>query len=115
MLALKASVSKFMALPTIVFDEIDSGISGEVANKVGMIMDEMAMGMQVITITHLPQIAAKGEYHYLAYKDFDGDKTYSYLKKLDGKSRIKEIAKMLSGESLSNAAIDNARELLQSH
>ena len=113
MLALKASASKFISLPTVVFDEIDSGISGEIADKVGIIMDQMGLDMQVVTITHLPQIAAKGAHHYLAYKNLDGDKTFSSLKKLNSKSRINEIAKMLSGETLSNAAIDNAKELLQ--
>ena len=76
-------------------------------------MSQMGLDMQVVTITHLPQIAAKGAHHYLAYKNLDGEKTFSSLRKLNSKSRINEIAKMLSGETLSNAAIDNAKELLQ--
>jgi DNA repair protein RecN (Recombination protein N) len=112
MLALKAGLPKRMSMPTIVFDEIDTGISGEVADKVGDIVYAMSKEMQVIIITHLPQIACKGQSHYLAYKESDNETTWSSLRMLDQEERIVEIAKMLSGEELSMAAVNNAKDLL---
>jgi DNA repair protein RecN (Recombination protein N) len=112
MLSLKALIAEKTALPTIIFDEIDSGISGEIADKMGSIMQRMADHMQVINITHLPQIAGKGKYHYLVYKTESETTTTTNIKKLNTDERILEIAKMLSGEELTEAALSNARELL---
>jgi DNA repair protein RecN (Recombination protein N) len=112
MLALKAIMSARLALPTIIFDEIDTGISGDIADKMARIMAQMAGNMQVISITHLPQIAAKAHKHYLVYKDMESDVTTSNIRMLSDDERVMEIARMLSGEQLGNAAIENARELL---
>jgi DNA repair protein RecN (Recombination protein N) len=112
MLALKAIMSARLALPTIIFDEIDTGISGEIADKMARIMAQMAENMQVVSITHLPQIAAKAHKHYLVYKDMESESTTSNIRMLTDEERIMEIARMLSGEQLGNAAIENARELL---
>jgi DNA repair protein RecN (Recombination protein N) len=111
-LCLKALITQLMALPTIIFDEIDSGVSGEVANKVGNLMQAIAKKHQVITITHLPQIASKGESHFFVYKEVKANKTHTNIKRLDEKERIIEIAKMLSGEKPTNSALENAKELL---
>lgn len=111
-LCLKALITQLMSLPTIIFDEIDSGVSGEVANKVGNLMQAIAKKHQVITITHLPQIASKGESHFFVYKEVKADKTFTNIKRLDEKERIIEIAKMLSGEKPTNSALENAKELL---
>ena len=113
MLAIKSLISQKNFLPTILFDEIDIGVSGDVASKVGSIMKKMAETMQVITITHLPQIAAKGSDHFFVYKEFDNTSTKSNIRKLSNEERIVEIAKMLSGNSPTLAATENARELLQ--
>ena len=114
MLGIKSVISQLTSLPTIIFDEIDKGVSGKIADKVGNIMKNMATGeLQVITITHLPQIASKADTHFLAYKQSDAGSTKSILKKLNELERIDEIAKLLSGEKLSTAAIDNAKELLK--
>lgn len=112
MLSLKRVLSSKSALPTIVFDEIDTGVSGEVADRMGDIMRKMGEGMQVLTITHLPQIAAKGNSHYKVYKSHDTSLTTSQLKELNKKERIEEIAQMLSGAKISQAALKNAEELL---
>jgi DNA repair protein RecN (Recombination protein N) len=112
MLSIKSVVSKLTALPTIIFDEIDTGVSGDVADKVGSIMNTMAADMQVITITHLPQIASKGSSHLFVYKEEKNNKTFSNIKKLNEKERVEEIAKMLSTGNPSNTALANARELL---
>ncbi|NQY68845.1 MAG: DNA repair protein RecN [Flavobacteriales bacterium] len=112
MLAIKSVVSKLIAMPTIIFDEIDTGVSGEVADKVGRIMVRMAESMQVISITHLPQIASKGESHFFVSKSSEKERTTSEISLLNENERINEIAKMLSGDGLSDAAIQNAKELL---
>jgi len=112
MLSLKRILSSKSALPTIVFDEIDTGVSGEVADKMGGIMKSMGETMQVLTITHLPQIAAKGNAHYKVFKSHDTEITTSQLKELNSKDRIEEIAQMLSGSKITQAALDNATELL---
>ena len=112
MLAIKSLIAQNTALPTIIFDEIDTGVSGEVANKVGQIMERLADNLQVITITHLPQIASKGQSHYFVYKDDEGATTYTRIKQLDKPERILEIAKMLSGDKPGESALQNARELL---
>ncbi len=114
MLSIKSLIAKNTALPTIIFDEIDTGVSGEVANKVGQIMERLAQNLQVITITHLPQIASKGQHHYFVYKDEDTATTYTRIKKLDKQQRVLEIAKMLSGDQPGESALQNARELLAS-
>lgn len=112
MLSLKALVAHAMALPTIVFDEVDTGVSGEIADKMARIMREMSRCMQVISITHLPQVAAWGQTHYRVYKSDTATATATHLVRLTDSERIEEIARMLSGSSLTAAALDNARELL---
>ena len=112
MLSIKSPVAELKALPTMIFDEIDTGVSGDIADKVGNIMKQMAKKMQVIAITHLPQIASKGDHHFMVYKQTDKTSTRSAIKQLDADERIREIAKMLSGEQLTKAAIENAKELL---
>ena len=114
MLSIKSLIAQLTALPTIIFDEIDTGVSGDVADKVGSIMNAMAAKMQVITITHLPQIASKGSSHLFVYKEDKNNKTYSNIKKLTNDERVQEIAKMLSTGKPTEAAISNARELLKS-
>jgi len=112
MLSIKATISEVVTLPTIIFDEIDSGVSGDIADKMGNVIYRMADHAQVINITHLPQIASKGKNHYLVYKhDLDG-KTQTNIKQLKSDERVMEIARMLSGEKLSEAAISNAKTLL---
>ncbi len=112
MLALKSLVLNRSLLPTVLFDEIDSGVSGEIAGKVGTIMRSMSMHMQVIAITHLPQIAGKADSHLLAYK-LDGDtSTVSSMKVLSADERVNEIARMLSDETITESAKITARELL---
>ncbi len=112
MLCLKSMIAGATALPTIIFDEIDTGVSGEIADKMGQIMQEFGQSMQVIAITHLPQIAAKGRAHYMVYKTDDEKTTTTNLRKLSDKERLEEIARMLSGASLTDAAIQNARVML---
>ncbi len=113
MLGVKALVAGSMALPTIIFDEIDTGVSGEIADKMGLIMKELGSVMQVITITHLPQIAAQGNVHYHVYKEEKGNTSETHIRELKPEERIKEIASMLSGSELSDAALENARNLLR--
>ena len=113
MLSIKALISKSKALPTILFDEIDSGISGETADKMGNILKGISQDMQVINITHLPQIAAKGDLHYLVYKEDTETETITRLKLLSPDERVSELAKMLSGEYITEAARMNAAELLK--
>ena len=113
MLSLKALVAHAMALPTIIFDEVDTGVSGEIADKMARIMREMAQCMQVISITHLPQVAAWGQTHYRVYKSDTATATATHLVRLTDEQRVEEIARMLSGSSLTAAALDNARELLK--
>jgi len=112
MLSIKSLIARYTALPTIIFDEIDTGISGEVANKVGQIMERLAGNLQVISITHLPQIASKGQSHYFVYKDNDSATTYTRIRQLNKQERVLEIAKMLSGDKPGESALQNARELL---
>ena len=112
MLSIKSLVAKLTHLPSIIFDEIDTGVSGEVANKVGSIMEQMGNAMQVITITHLAQIASKGDSHLFVYKEIKAGKTFTKIKKLNKEERVQEIAKMLSTENPTPAAIKNAKELL---
>jgi DNA repair protein RecN (Recombination protein N) len=112
MLSVKSLLSRSVDLPTIIFDEIDAGVSGEIAYKMGNVVKDMAENMQVINITHLPQIAAKGQHHYLVYKKDSKSATHTYIRLLNPEERITEIAKMISGEELTSASYQNARELL---
>jgi DNA repair protein RecN (Recombination protein N) len=112
MLAVKSILSQYSKLPTIIFDEIDTGVSGEIANKMGEIMREMSATMQVFAITHLPQIAAKGSSHYKVYKKVLGESTVSELSLLNSDERIIEIAEMLSGKNISDSAMNHAKALL---
>ncbi|MGV8094072.1 MAG: DNA repair protein RecN [Mangrovibacterium sp.] len=112
MLALKTLITDSKSLPTIVFDEIDTGISGEVAVKTGIILKEMSNHMQVINITHLPQIAGKGQHHFKVYKYETNERTFTSIRELNDDERIDELAQMLSGEKASDTARKTARELL---
>lgn len=112
MLAVKSILSQYSKLPTIIFDEIDTGVSGEIANKMGEIMSDMSKTMQVFAITHLPQIAAKGANHYKVFKTVLGENTVSELKLLNNDERIIEIAEMLSGKDISDSAVNHAKALL---
>lgn len=113
MLSLKAMIAGAVKLPTIVFDEIDTGVSGSIAEKMALIMEDMGKhNRQVISITHLPQIAARGTTHYKVYKEDTETRTISHIKMLDQNERIKEIANMLSGSTLTEAAMNNAKVLL---
>lgn len=113
MLCIKAMIAGFTALPAIIFDEVDTGVSGDIADKMGDIMQDLGAKMQVITITHLPQIAAKGKEHFFVYKEDTTERTITRIKKLNKEERIKEVARMLSGASLTGASIANAKELLK--
>ena len=113
MLSLKAMIAGAVKLPTIIFDEIDTGVSGSIAEKMALIMQEMGQAnRQVISITHLPQIAAKGATHYKVYKVDTEVGTNSYIRQLNQEERIQEIANMLSGAVLTEAALNNAKALL---
>ncbi|KUF44049.1 DNA repair protein RecN [Myroides marinus] len=112
MLAIKAILARYSNLPTIIFDEIDTGVSGEVADKMGVIMKDMSEHMQVFAITHLPQIAGKGNQHYKVFKTSDDETTTSQLVLLNYEDRVREIAQMLSGKDISDSALVHAKELL---
>jgi DNA repair protein RecN (Recombination protein N) len=114
MLSLKAMISGAVKLPTIIFDEIDTGVSGKIAEKMADIMEEMGLqNRQVLSITHLPQIAAKGSHHYKVLKEETENGTISHMKELNNQERIEEIAQMLSGSDITQAALANAKELLR--
>jgi len=110
--AIKYLMADKMALPTLIFDEIDTGISGEVALQMVRMMQEIAKNHQVICITHLPQVAAKGEVHFFVYKDHSAEKTMSKVKQLTVEERVHELAKMIAGSNPSAAAQASAKELL---
>lgn len=112
MLCLKSMIAGATALPTIIFDEIDTGVSGEIADKMGEVMREFGKNMQVLAITHLPQIAAKGKAHYKVYKSDDEHTTTTNLVRLSEEERLTEIARMLSGSTVTEAAIQNAKVML---
>ena len=115
MLAIKALLAKHLALPCLVLDEIDTGVSGEIASKIAKILTEMSSEIQLIVISHLPQVAAKGKTHYKVEKiDFEG-KTQTKIRQLSPIDRVNEIAKMLSGERISNAALENAKALMTNY
>lgn len=113
MLAVKAILSKYSKLPTIIFDEIDTGVSGEVSNKIAQIMIDMSRNMQVVSITHLPQIAAKGRQHYKVYKQEQNKQVETNIKQLSDKERLNEIAEMLGGKQITDSALAHAKELLK--
>ena len=113
MLAVKAILSKYTELPTIIFDEIDTGVSGEVSNKIANVMLQMSKNMQVVSITHLPQIAAKGEQHYKVYKKEINKQVETNIKKLLPEERLNEIAEMLGGKNISESALAHAKQLLK--
>jgi len=113
MLAIKYILSKHIQLPTIMFDEIDTGVSGEISNMMAQIMQQMSKTMQVFTITHLPQIAAKGDVHFRVFKEDVNNKTLTKLVRLNNDERIVEIAQMLGGKSASESAVEHAKSLLQ--
>lgn len=112
MLSVKSMTAHRAGLPTIVFDEIDTGVSGEIAHRMGAIMQTMGKDMQVITITHLPQIAARGEQHYKVYKDESGEQAQTFIRHLNQDERVREIAKMLSGDQVTEAALQQAEKLM---
>ena len=115
MLSLKAMMARYTQMPTLVFDEIDTGVSGSVADKMGSMICEMGRDMQVFAITHLPQVAAKGDAHYLVTKTVDDDgRAVTRIEKLTGESRVLEIARMLSGAAVTVEAVANAESLLKS-
>lgn len=112
MLAVKSILSNYVKLPTIIFDEIDTGVSGEISNRMGDVMLEMSKNMQVMSITHLPQIAGKGDQHYKVYKEENSGKIKTQLRSLESNERIVEIAEMLGGKDLSPSALAHAKALL---
>lgn len=113
MLSIKSLVAHKADLPTIIFDEIDTGVSGEIAHRMGEIMQNMSIDMQVIAITHLPQIAAKGKQHYRVFKDETGLQTQTHIQQLNPEERVFEVAQMLSGKNVTEAALKNALEFLK--
>lgn len=113
MLCIKAVIARSMNLPTIIFDEVDTGVSGDIANRIGDMMGDISRHIQVIAITHLPQVAAHGNSHLLVYKTDTVTQTVTGVKQLDAEEHVNEIARMLSGSSINQAAIDNARALIQ--
>lgn len=112
-LCIKAITANKLKLPTVIFDEIDTGVSGDIADRMGSMMADIAAGMQVFAITHLPQVAVKGQSHFLVYKHDEGERTVSHVKVLDSEERVREIARMLSGKEINEAALVNARALLE--
>ncbi|MDE6479628.1 MAG: DNA repair protein RecN [Muribaculaceae bacterium] len=112
-LCIKAITANKLKLPTVIFDEIDTGVSGDIADRMGSMMADIASGMQVFAITHLPQVAVKGKWHFLVYKHDEGERTVSHVRSLGSDERIREIARMLSGKEINEAALTNARALLE--
>lgn len=112
MLCLKAMMARFVGMPTLIFDEIDTGVSGSVADKMGRMICEMGSDMQVFSITHLPQVAAKGHAHYIVSKDLSGSRAVSSLRKVEGEERVLEIARLLSGSTITPQAVENAKSLI---
>lgn len=114
MLCLKAMMARYTNMPSMIFDEIDTGVSGSVADKMGSMICSMGDYMQVFAITHLPQVAAKGNAHYIVTKEFDGDRAISSIRKISGEDRVMEVARILSGSRVTPEAIANAKSLLES-
>ena len=114
MLCLKAMLAKYTNMPSMVFDEIDTGVSGSVADKMGSMICDMGKDMQVFAITHLPQVAAKGDAHYRVSKEISPDGVQrTDIRKIDGEARVMEIAQMLSGSSITPEAIANAKSFIE--
>ena len=113
MLSLKYLLSRSRRLPSVIFDEIDAGVSGEVAEMVGSMLAQMGKTMQVINITHLPQIAALGDRHFFVYKNDTSDSTITHLKLLSDEERVQEVARLLSGSEITAAAVEHARTLFR--
>ncbi|RMD50129.1 MAG: DNA repair protein RecN, partial [Ignavibacteria bacterium] len=114
MLALKSSLAKNDKLPLLIFDEIDTGVSGQIASKVGKMMKDLAEYHQIIAITHLPQIAALSDHHYSVYKSQSNGRVISGIKKLNKEEKVREIAKLMSGEEITENALKSAKELIPS-
>ncbi len=112
MLTIKAILAKYENLPTMMFDEIDTGVSGEISNRMGEIMQDMSKTMQVFSITHLPQVASKGNHHYKVFKEEDSEGTQTQMRKLTAEERVSELAEMLGGKDISDSAMAHARQLL---
>ncbi|MBC6998716.1 DNA repair protein RecN [Cytophaga sp. FL35] len=112
MLTIKAILAKYENLPTMMFDEIDTGVSGEISNRMGEIMQDMSKTMQVFSITHLPQVASKGNHHYKVFKEEDSKGTQTQMRKLTAEERVAELAEMLGGKDISESALAHARQLL---
>lgn len=115
MLALKSVMARLTTLPTMIFDEIDTGVSGKIADRMGTMIGEMCENMQIFSITHLPQIASKKGAHFLVYKEFVGDGAKTHIRQLSEQERVMELARMLSGANLTDAAVENAKELLKNN
>ena len=115
MLAIKALLAKHLNLPSLILDEIDTGVSGEIAAKISKILLEISKEIQLIVITHLPQVAAKAHYHFKVEKHDDANKNTTIISLLNENERLDELAKMLSGETISLAAIENAKALISNH
>jgi len=112
MLAIKSVLANYVSLPTMMFDEIDMGVSGEISNRMGEIMQQMSRRMQIFSITHLPQVASKGDRQFKVYKEDDGAVTHTKIRELTPDERIVELAEMLGGKTLSDSALAHARQLL---
>ena len=112
MLCIKTIIARHMQLPSIIFDEVDTGVSGDIANMIGEMMADIAHSIQVIAITHLPQVAANGDHHMRVFKTDTATETLTQVKALDEEEHILEVARMLSGKDLNQAAIDNAKSLI---
>ena len=113
MLCIKAIVAQRVNLPTIIFDEVDTGVGGDTASRMGQMMGDIARNIQVIAITHLPHVASHGDNHLKVYKRDDAERTHTHVDTLDDEQHILEIARMLSGKDINQAAIDNAKSLIQ--
>ena len=112
MLCIKTIIARHMRLPSIIFDEVDTGVSGDIANRIGEMMADISRSIQVIAITHLPQVAANGDHHLRVYKSDTEVETLTSVETLDDQEHILEIARMLSGKNLNQAAIENAKSLI---
>ena len=112
MLSIKAIIASRMQLPSIIFDEVDTGVSGDVANRMGQMMRSISSTIQVTAITHLPQVAAKGDSHYRVFKEDDEHSTHTRIRELDKTERVNAIAAMLGGAEIDNAAIKAAKSLI---
>ena len=115
MLCVKTIIARHMKLPSIIFDEVDTGVSGDIANMIGEMMADIAQSIQVITITHLPQVAAHGAHHLRVFKTDTTAETLTQVEQLDEQEHILEIARMLSGKDLNQAAIENAKSLIRNN